>query len=148
LLFAALLSACSIETKQEPQPQTGTPVTANAPDSLRKELNVPAVVRSTDTVEITLRITNVSGRPIELNLQGRDILFDIVVSNAAGEIVWRRLEGKSAQAILQLYPLAPNQGFQLGDVWRPPGPGLFTVSAEIITDAAPLRFPIHIVRVE
>ncbi|HSL72100.1 MAG TPA: BsuPI-related putative proteinase inhibitor, partial [Longimicrobiales bacterium] len=80
---------------------------------------MPAVVRSTDTVEVTLRITNVSGRRVDLNLQGRDILFDIVVADAAGETVWRRLAGRTAQAILQLKPLAPSQGFELRDYWLP-----------------------------
>ena len=90
-------------------------------------------------VPITLRIANTGERPIELHLQGRTIVFDLTVRRGAA-VVWRRLEGESVPAILQIRMLAPGEVLELKETWdQQVGPGAYSVSGEIPTDGAPLR---------
>ena len=78
-------------------------------------------------------------RPIELHLQGRTIVFDLTVTRGAA-VVWRRLEGESVPAILQIRMLAPGEVLELKETWdQQVGPGEYSVSGEIPTDRAPLR---------
>jgi hypothetical protein len=115
------------------------------PDSMRVEIVVPPRVAAGVPVPIAIRIGNTTARPIELHLQGRTVVFDLIVSR--GDIVvWRRLEGESVTAILQLRMLAPGEVLELKDTWlqkdgtgRPVGPGEYSVTGVVPTDAAPLR---------
>jgi hypothetical protein len=118
---------------------------AARPDSMRVDLVVPPRVAPGAPLPIAIRIANTADRPLELHLQGRTTVFDLIVSR--GEtVVWRRLEGVAAQAILQLRMLAPGEVLELKDTWgqvdrsgRPVGRGEYRVSAEVPTDAAPLE---------
>jgi hypothetical protein len=115
------------------------------PDSMRVEIVVPPRVAVGAPVPITLRIANTAERPIELHLQGRTIVFDLTVRRGAA-VVWRRLEGESVAAILQIRMLAPGEVLELKETWqqkdgggRPVGPGEYSVTGMVPTDAAPLR---------
>ena len=109
------------------------------PDSMRVEIVVPPRVAVGAPVPITLRIANTAARPIELHLQGRTIVFDLTVRRGAA-VVWRRLEGESVPAILQIRMLAPGEVLELKETWdQQVGPGEYNVSGEIPTDGAPLR---------
>jgi Intracellular proteinase inhibitor len=115
------------------------------PDSMRVELVVPPKVAAGAPVPIAIRISNTTARPIELHLQGRTVVFDLIVSRRDA-VVWRRLEGEAVTAILQLRMLAPGEVLELKDTWhqtdgagRPVGPGEYSVSGMVPTDAAPLR---------
>jgi hypothetical protein len=115
------------------------------PDSMRVEIVVPPRVAAGEPVPIAIRITNAADRPIELHLQGRTVVFDLIVSRGDA-VVWRRLEGESVTAILQLRLLAPGEVLELKDAWqqvdragRRVGPGEYSVSGEIPTDGAPFR---------
>ncbi len=109
------------------------------PDSMRVEIVVPPRVAVGAPVPITLRIANTAARPIELHLQGRTIVFDLTVRRGAA-VVWRRLEGESVPAILQIRMLAPGEVLELKETWHQQvGPGEYSVSGEIPTDGAPLR---------
>jgi intracellular proteinase inhibitor BsuPI len=95
-------------------------------------------------VPITLRAKNTGPKPIDLYLRGRQIAFDITVTSETGEIVWRRLEGMTVPAILQVRTLSPGESFELREVWdqqsnaaRPAGPGLYTVEGTFPTDSRP-----------
>jgi len=114
-------------------------------DSLRVDLHVPPKVAPGAPVPIAIRIRNSADRPIELHLQGRTTVFDLIVSRGQ-TVVWRRLEGKTAPAILQLRMLAPGEVLELKDTWeqvdrggRLVGPGKYRVTGEVPTDTAPLR---------
>jgi Intracellular proteinase inhibitor len=113
-----------------------------APDSLRRELIAPERARAGRPVEIVLRVTNITARPLDLSLQGREIVFDVAVTNPQGGEVWRRLKGQNVQAILQLKTLAPGEALELRSTWTPPASahGEHTISADIKTDAAPILF--------
>jgi hypothetical protein len=115
------------------------------PDSMRVEIVVPPKVAAGVPVPIAIRIGNTTDRPIELHLQGRTIVFDLIVSRGDA-VVWRRLEGESVTAILQLRLLAPGEVLELKDNWqqhdgrgRPIKPGEYSVTGVVPTDAAPLR---------
>jgi Intracellular proteinase inhibitor len=115
------------------------------PDSMRVEIVVPPKVAAGVPVPIAIRIGNTADRPIELHLQGRTVVFDLIVSRGDA-VVWRRLEGESVTAILQLRMLAPGEVLELKDTWqqkdgrgRTVGPGEYTVTGVVPTDAAPLR---------
>jgi hypothetical protein len=112
---------------------------------MRVEIVAPPKVAAGAPVPIGIRIANTGGRAIELHLQGRTTVFDLVVSRG-DTVVWRRLEGESAPAILQLRTLGPGEVLELRDSWpqvdgagRRVGPGEYSVSGEVPTDGAPLR---------
>jgi intracellular proteinase inhibitor BsuPI len=121
---------------------------ATPPESLRLETDVPAQVRVGEGVPITLRATNAGPKPLELYLMGRSPTFDVVITGANGAVIWRRLEGQTVQAILQIRTLAPGETLELRHDWnqrstrgQPVGPGTYVVQGRLITDAQPLRTP-------
>jgi intracellular proteinase inhibitor BsuPI len=126
----------------------------HAPSPIRFEIDLPPQVAAGEPVPITLRAKNTGPEPIDLYLRGREIAFDITVTREDGEIVWRRLEGRTVPAILQVRTLSPGEWLELREVWdqqsnggRPAVPGLYTVEGTFPTDlrqpaktpAAPLR---------
>jgi hypothetical protein len=84
---------------------------------LRFEIDLPPQVRVGAPVPITLRATNTGAKPLDLYLRGREIAFDITVISEKGGIVWRRLEGRTVPAILQLRTLGPGESLELSDLW-------------------------------
>jgi hypothetical protein len=113
---------------------------ASPPDSLRFEIDVPSSAREGEPVPITLRVSNDGSQPIELHLRGRTIAFDIIVAGEDGEVVWRRLEGQTVPAILQVIDLAPGRSLELRDIWSQEtnageqvGPGLYRVNGALPT---------------
>jgi hypothetical protein len=115
------------------------------PDSMRVDLVAPPKVEAGTLVPITIRITNTGTHAIELHLQGRTTVFDLIVSRR-DTVVWRRLDGRAVAAILQLRTLAPGEVLELKDSWpqvdrggRRVEPGEYRVTGEVPTDGAPLR---------
>ena len=114
---------------------------------LRLWLDVLSSPSAHRAVRFVLHVRNEGGAPIELTLRGRTITFDIVVTDAAGHAVWRRLEGAAIQAIAQLRVLAPGEQLDLRARWdgrdrsgTAIAAGEYTVHGELLTDAAaPLR---------
>jgi hypothetical protein len=129
------LAAC-LSDRSEPAPNHS--VSIRVGDSVQVTLELPARARVGDIVAIELRVTNITNRPVELHLQGRDVVYDLMVSTNDG-LLWRRLQGRTVQSILQLKSLAPAEVMLLRDVWKPEQPGDYTVRGEIPTDAEPLR---------
>lgn len=118
---------------------------------MRVEIVVPPNVTAGQPVPVTLRISNTSDRPITLYLQGRPIAFDLTVQHGS-EVVWRRLEGATVSAILQVRTLAPGESLDLKETWKQENnagrrvdPGDYTVSGSVLTDREPLRTaPTHL----
>lgn len=81
------------------------------------ELLAPSKVRAGDTVEIVLRIRNDGPKPIDLELSGRPVAFDVVVTGPDGKEVWRRLEGATVASILMLLTLQPGEGRDYTTQW-------------------------------
>lgn len=146
LIILLTVGACSIEHKDE-RPAGSTRRVSAAPDSLRRELVAPARARAGERVDIVLRVTNITTRPLDLSLQGREIVFDVAVTDAQGRELWRRLKGQNVQAILQLKTLAPGEALEVRTEWTPPpaARGEHTISADIETDGEPILFrPVRI----
>lgn len=105
-----------------------------AADGPRLILDVPAEVRAGRPVPIRLRLVHGGEEPVVLELRGRPIAFDVLVEDAAGNRVWRRLEGRTVSAILQVRTLAPGDSLELRETWDQRGddggavgPGTYTV---------------------
>jgi Intracellular proteinase inhibitor len=110
------------------------------------ELSVPDRVRAGEPVPITVRATNRGTAPATLYLRGRPIAFDVIVTDARGKIVWRRLEGATITMILQVRELKPGESLTLEDVWPQHNnagaavePGEYHLKAQLLTDTEPLE---------
>jgi hypothetical protein len=110
-------------------------------DSLRLELLAPVSARAYEPVAFTLRAHNTTARTLELCLRGREIAFDIVIADAQGRHVWRRLDGEMIPAILRLEALAPHAALELAAQWSGGEAGDYTAYGELLTDGDPLRSP-------
>jgi hypothetical protein len=69
---------------------------------MRLDIAVPPEVRRGDSVPIVLRLINDGATQVEVPLQGRPVAFDVKITRPDGALVWRRLEGETVTAILQL----------------------------------------------
>jgi Intracellular proteinase inhibitor len=123
-------------------------VTAPAPDPVRLELLLEPRAPAGVPVRIRLRAENVTQRPVDLYLRGRTVTFDVVVAQAAGGVVWRRLEGEIIPAIVHLRPLAPGERLEVETEWdqrtndgKPVEPGDYVVDGSLLTEGEPLRAP-------
>jgi len=102
---------------------------------LRYELVVPDSARLGEPVTITIRITNTSAEAVDAYFVGREIAFDIVVRKSeGGEVVWRRLEGKAVQQVLQVRHFKPGETLELSDVWKPRQGGHYLVEGVVMGD--------------
>ncbi|HUF49852.1 MAG TPA: BsuPI-related putative proteinase inhibitor [Longimicrobiales bacterium] len=112
-------------------------------DSLQLTTIVQTPVPAGERAAITLTAVNVSGRPLELYLAGREPTADVVVRDAAGAVIWQKLRGAAVQAIVQLKLLPAGDSLTLHESWDVPdtASGEYLIEAVLLTDAAPLRFP-------
>ena len=106
-------------------------------------------------VPITIRLRNSGDSPLELYLRGRTIAFDIVIADAIGRVVWRRLEGEVVPGIIQFKLLGAREALDLSHDWdqrtnrgASVGPGEYTARGILLTDgpepltSAPVPFRI------
>lgn len=155
-IVAVLLVACqpagSGDGDASPRAEGAAPadvdVTAAPGDSVRSWLEVPEEVRAGEPVPITLRVQNISDGPLDLYLIGRPIAFDLVVTDADGDVVWRRLEGEAVSAILRIETLDPGETLAREDRWdqrsdagEQVAPGLYRVHGELLTEDRALVAP-------
>jgi len=115
-------------------------------DSMTVELTVPDHVRAGAPVPLALRVTNRSTSPLTLYLRGRPIAFDVIVTDARGEVVWRRLKGATISMALQVRELEPGETLALDDVWQQRTntgaqvePGEYHLKGQLLTDSEPLE---------
>lgn len=94
------------------------PPGGGAPPPLHLRLEAPTRVRSGEPVTVRLVLANRGDRPIEVELGGSPIAFDIALAASDGSEVWRRLEGVAVPAVLQPRTLGPGEEMELADVWR------------------------------
>jgi intracellular proteinase inhibitor BsuPI len=86
-------------------------------ERLSLDLEVPKRFPLGEPVPITLILRNTSDRHVDLNVPGRPVAFDIVITSADGSVVWRRMKGRIIAAILQVLELAPYSSLELRDDW-------------------------------
>jgi Intracellular proteinase inhibitor len=101
-------------------------------------------------VSITLRLRNDGTGPIDLELPGRPVAFDITIFRPDGTQVWRRLARGVVGSALMLVRLAPGEirdftvGWdQVDNAGRPVGPGRYTVRGVLPTDKGVLSTPLR-----
>jgi hypothetical protein len=124
-------------------------------DSLRLSVDVRPVAGVGELIPISLHIENTTDRTLDLYLRGRTIAFDLIVTDAAGGVVWRRLEGEIIPAILRIEPLPASESLNFEAVWdqrtnagEPVEPGVYTVHGELLTEADPLVTPPEAIQIE
>lgn len=81
------------------------------------ELVAPARAHAGDTVDIVLRVRNDLQQPMTLELSGRPVGFDVIVTDAGGEEIWRRLAGGAVGAALMLLTLQPGEARDFSARW-------------------------------
>jgi len=105
--------------------------------------SAPAAARVGQPVPITLRLHNPSKQPVEAHFLGRTITFDIVVTNADGNVVWRRLGEGAVPSILQIRTLAAGATMEWRDNWVPAAAGRYRIQGVLPSDdAEPRRTPL------
>ena len=146
LALPFLAAGCTENGRPEPVDTFAAQVEARAGVPFAQEgavvtLDVPGSVPAGATVPIKLRVRNTSSAPLDLYLRGRDVTFDIAITDSAGDAVWRRLTGEPVQAILQLRTLAPAEVLELSHDWDQKSqrgslvpPGRYTVRGSVLTD--------------
>lgn len=109
------------------------------------EIILPPKVGVGDTVEITLRLRNDGSRPLDLQLPGRPVAFDIIVLRPDGTEVWRRLAKSVVSSALMLLRLPPGgardfvvQWGQVSNDGHRVGPGRYRVQGILPTEAGRL----------
>lgn len=112
------------------------------------ELLLPPKVGVGDSVEITLRLRNDGSRPLDLQLPGRPVAFDIIVLSPDGTEVWRRLARSVVGSALMLLRLPPGgskdfvvEWGQVSNDGHRVGPGRYRVQGILPTAGGRLATP-------
>lgn len=146
LLLPLLAAACGDAGDTKPVDTFAAQVEARAGVPFAQEgavviLDVPDTAKAGSPVPIRIRVRNETAAPLDLYLQGRDVTFDITVTDSTGDAVWRKLEGEVTQAILQLKTLAPGEVMELSHTWSQKSQrgsqvpaGRYTVRGSVLTD--------------
>jgi hypothetical protein len=124
-------------------------------DSMTLELSAPQEVRPGEPVAHAIHLTNTGKQPIALYLRGRPTAFDLIVTDARGKIIWRRLENAVTSMVLQVRELPPGEILTFEDVWLQrtnagtvAQPGEYHIRGEILTDTdTPLATPVRTFRI-
>jgi hypothetical protein len=139
LIHVAVISSCSEDSPRSAQSASVVP--DERADSLRLTLTLRDTVTAGEPVPVTLRAENVTDRRLDLYLTGREVTMDLVVTNTAGDTIWRRLEGEVVPMVLRVESLEPNASLELTATWpgrdqgdRPVVPGLYRVRGSILAE--------------
>lgn len=146
-VLAVLLASCTDAPRVDSPVDTFTAKTeARAGVPLAKEgavvtLVAPTLASPGTPVPLRVQVRNETAAPLDLYLRGREVTFDILVSDASGDAVWSRLSGQVTQAILQLRTLAPGEVMEMTHTWDQKSqrgaqvqPGTYKIRGMIITD--------------
>lgn len=147
-LLALVASGCETGGDSEKVDSINRPVEAVAPvpdpvAGAKVSLVVPDTVARGAKVPIVIRVSNTTSAPLDLYLRGRDIAFDITVTDSTRAEVWRRLEGETVLAIIQIKTLGPGETLELSDDWdqrtgsgRPAAAGVYGIRGSVLTDGS------------
>jgi hypothetical protein len=116
---------------------------------LRVWLIAPESARLGSIVPIVIRLENTGEASLQLYLRGREIAYDILIGDAAGQVVWNRLEGHIIPGIIQVKVLESGEVLELSHEWdqrtnrgKAVGAGLYTAQGIVLTDGpGPLASP-------
>lgn len=107
---------------------------------------MPARVNAREPVPISLNVWNPTARSIDLYLRGRTTTFDVIICDAEGATVWRRLEGQIIPAIVHVRPLEPATKLHFSTVWdqqardgKPVAAGNYVARGFLLVEGEPLE---------
>ena len=132
-----------------PKGAVGTVVDSSAlPTDVTSSLEAPDQVQPGDSVPFVIRLRNGGSRTVDLYLRGREIAFDVVLTDSSGNEIWTRLHDQVVPAVLRIEQLEPGKSLELRHVWnqqdntgRRVRPGDYVVRGLILTDGTPIRTP-------
>ena len=114
--------------------------------SIRVTLEAPHSAGAGETIPFVVVLANPSDAALDTHLQGREIIFDVTVSDKSGKPVWHRLANAVTQAILRLDTFAPGEARRLYCEWDQRTPeggrvarGSYTVHASVPTESGSLE---------
>ena len=81
------------------------------------DLVLPPTARLGEAVPITVRLRNTSSQPVNLELPGRPVAFDVVVTGTDGTDVWRRLHNRVTGSALLMLRLGPGESRDFATEW-------------------------------
>ena len=144
LLLAVLAAGCGGPGGGSDGNAFEPPSRAEAPMPLELRLEIPERVRPGEPVPMRLVLANRGDAPVEVELGGSPIAFDLVVTAPDGAEVWRRLRGRPVEAILQLRTVEPGGEIDFADRWdqrddrgRPVEPGSYRVHGVLPVPGSP-----------
>ena len=109
------------------------------------ELVLPPQVHLGDTVAVTLRLRNDGSQPLDLELPGRPVAFDVIILRPDGAEVWRRLRNMVTGSALMLLRLKPGEVREFTAQWaqvdndgRRVAPGSYSVRGVLLVQKSRL----------
>lgn len=97
-----------------------------------------------DPIPITIRVTNTGADSLILELLGREVVFDLLVADETGRVIWSRLDDNPQPAIVRFVILEPGDDLELNDLWDRRStegeivpPGIYRLSGVIPTSTGP-----------
>ena len=140
LLVVLAASGCqSVSTVSPVDDQQSQPGRATT-DSLTLQVDLPAEVPAAAPVKLRMTLRNTGKQTVEVYLGGRPA-HDFVVTTADGTHVWRWLEDRVIQQILEIRPLKPGEQIEVDAEWparnargNPVSPGRYLVSGVLNMD--------------
>ena len=94
------------------------PVATQPPAPLELSLDAPAETPVGEPIPFSLVLRNRGMDPIQVELGGEPITFDLLVTREEdGSEVWRRMEGYATEDILKIVTVPPGDSVVFADVW-------------------------------
>ena len=127
---------------------SAVPSQAPADSSVQVRVIVPDRVQVNDTVALALEIANVGTDALTLELCCQPVLYDFLVLDSSGALVWswRATRADTTQTILTLHTIRPNAVLRYQGTWdlrdqrgAPVSPGTYSVLGRI-----PIAYPVPV----
>lgn len=94
------------------------PIATEPPPPLELSLDAPEEMAAGEPIPFRLTLRNGGDDPIQVELGGEPITFDLVVTREDdGTEVWRRMEGFAVEDILKIVTVPPGDSVVFADVW-------------------------------
>lgn len=94
------------------------PVATEPPPPLELSLEAPREIPAGEPIPFRLVLRNRGLDPIQVELGGEPITYDLLVTREEdGAVVWRRMEGYATEDILQIVTVPPGDSVAFADVW-------------------------------
>jgi len=148
---AATWEALGVECFDEPVPPTGAPITTAVGRGIRHILYTDkGVYRRGENVKISLVKTNITNDEITLRYRTSQII-EIVVRNAAGNVVWRFSQGRNFAQFTRLVTIFPGGTQVINETWNQTSntgtrvlPGTYTITVTNLATDVNLSVQIEI----